>query len=79
VFKDFFNPVNATLGGIFSYSTLVSRLLGIDGVGKILTRRLDTNEVFEGLSLFMWNPSYPELDKQTIVNDTETSRHFLPN
>ena len=71
IFKDFFNPVNATLGGVFNYSTLVSRLLGIDGVGKILTRRLDTDEVFEGLSLFMWNPSYPELDKQTIVNDTE--------
>jgi len=42
---------------------------------KIRTRRLDTNETFEGLSFFLWNPTYPDLDKQTVVNNT-TLRDF---
>lgn len=71
IFKDFFNPMNAKLGGTFEYSTLTKSLLAVDGVFKIITRRLDTNETFNGLSLFMWNPSYPDLDKQTVVNNIE--------
>ena len=71
IFKDFFNPTNATLGGLFQYSTLAKSILAVDGVSKIITRRLDTDETFNGLSLFMWNPSYPDLDKQSIVNDIE--------
>lgn len=71
IFKDFFNPTNATLGGIFQYSTLAKNILAVEGVSKIITRRLDTNEYYNGLSLFMWNPSYQELDKQFIVNDIE--------
>jgi hypothetical protein len=71
IFKDFFNPTNATLGGLFEYSSLAKSILAVDGVSKIITRRLDTDETFNGLSLFMWNPSYPDLDKQSIVNDIE--------
>lgn len=71
VFKEFFNPINAVLGGVFEYSTLVQSIIAIDGVSKIITRRLDTNEYYNGLSLFMWNPSYANLDKQSVVNDIE--------
>ena len=74
-FKTFFDPVNAKLGAVFNYSTLVNNILSIDGVLKIRTRRLDTNETFEGLSFFLWNPTYPDLDKQTVVNNT-TLRDF---
>ena len=69
VFRVFFDPVSAVLGSTFNYSSLVNEILSIDGVAKIRTRRLDTNEAFEGLSLFMWNPTYPELDKQSVVNN----------
>ena len=71
LFKEFFSPLTATLGGMFEYSTLTKSILAVDGVSKIITRRLDTNEYFNGLSLFMWNPTYPDLDKQSIVNDIE--------
>ena len=70
-FKEFFNPINAKLGGTFAYSTLVNQLLSIDGVSQIRTRRIDTDEYFEGLSFFMWNPTYPDLDKRSIVNNIE--------
>ena len=69
VFKEEFSPINVKIGGIVEYSKVVNRLLSIDGVSRLKTKRLDTNEYFEGLSLFMWNPVYPTLDKQTIVNN----------
>lgn len=69
IFKTFFDPVNAILGATFDYSALVTSLLAINGVSKIRTRRFDTNETFEGLSLFLWNPTYPDLDKQSVVNN----------
>ena len=69
VFRTFFDPVNAVLGSTFDYSSLVNQILSINGVAKIRTRRLDTNETFEGLSFFMWNPTYPDLDKQSVVNN----------
>lgn len=68
-FQTFFNPINATLGGTLEHSSLVASILAIDGISKIRTRRLDTNEFVEGLSLFVWNPTYPELDKQAIANN----------
>ena len=77
VFQIFFNPVNAKLGGIFLYDSLISNMLAVEGVGKIQTRRLDTNEKFDVLSLFMWNPNYPDLDKQAIVNNVELQEFEL--
>ena len=71
VFKSFFNPTNAKIGGKIEYSDLVSNLLAIDGVSRLRTRRLDTNEYFDGLSFFMWNPTYSTLDKQSVVNNVQ--------
>ena len=70
VFKTFFDPINAVLGSVFDYSSLVTQLLAIDGVSKLRTSRLDTGESFDGLSFFLWNPTYPDLDKQSVVNNT---------
>ena len=70
VFKTFFDPINAVLGSVFDYSLLVTQLLAIDGVSKLRTSRLDTGESFDGLSFFLWNPTYPDLDKQSVVNNT---------
>jgi hypothetical protein len=51
--------------------------LAVDGVSKIRTIRTDTQETFDGLSFFMWNPTYPELDKQTVVNNTSMKEFEL--
>lgn len=69
VFQDYFNPVNMKLGGFFDHSELVKQLLSINGVDKLVTRRLDTNEFYNGLSLFYWNPTFPDLDKKVVTNN----------
>jgi hypothetical protein len=70
IFLDFFNPVNAKLGGIFDIGLLTSRVLNINGVKQIQTYRSDTEELYEGLSFFMWNPTFPESDKRVITTNT---------
>lgn len=70
LFKTVFSPVDAKLGTVLNYNALVTQLLSINGVSSIRTRRVDTNETFEGLSFFVWNPTYPDLDKQAVVNNT---------
>ena len=71
LFLTAFDPTTARLGSTFNYSSLVSGLLAIEGVSKIRTVRSDTNESFDGLSFFLWNPVYPELDKQSVVNNIQ--------
>ena len=67
--EQFFSPINTKIGQRFNHSSLVSSILSIDGVFKIQTKRTDTNEIYEGLSLYMWNPVYSDLDKQVVSND----------
>jgi hypothetical protein len=77
VFKAFFNPINLKLGGSFSYSNLVSELLNIDGVSDMNTTRVDTNETVKGLSLYMWNPSFEDLDKKIVRANVELNNFQL--
>lgn len=69
VFKNFFNPVNIKLGAIFDYAALTSKILSVDGVYKMITRNANSTISYEGLSFYIWNPVYPELDKQTVVSN----------
>jgi hypothetical protein len=69
VFQEYFNPIKTKLGGFFDHSDLVRQLLSINGVDKIITRRLDTNESYNGLCLFYWNPTFPDLDKRSVTNN----------
>lgn len=78
IFRDFFNPVNAKLGGVFDYSSLVNMLLSVEGVSRIYTIKTDTNTIYEGVSFFMWNPTYPDLDKQSITNNIFLQDFELP-
>ena len=68
-FKTFFDQTNIKLGAMFDYSKLYGLLMSIEGVSKIVTQNMDTNQTFEGLSFFLWNPIYPDLDKLTLVNN----------
>jgi hypothetical protein len=69
IFKTFFEPANIRLGYSLDYNSLVSKILSINGVLKLRTKNTITGEVLEGLSFYMWNPAYPELDKQVITNN----------
>jgi len=55
---------------MFDYNSLLTSLLSIDGVSKIRTKRTDTTDVYEGLSIFMWNPTFPDLDIQQVTSTT---------
>ena len=66
--SSFFDPITTTIGGMFDYATLLSSILSIDGVAKVRTMRRDTADVYEGLSFFMWNPSFPSLDIKQITS-----------
>jgi hypothetical protein len=70
IFKDVFNPLNIKLGQHVEYTKLVNKILSVSGVSKIRTRNLDFTNSYEGLSFFLWNPVYPDLDKRIITNDT---------
>jgi hypothetical protein len=69
IFKDFFNPVNIKLGTIIDYALLTSKILSVDGVSRMATRNSDSSVVYQGLSFYLWNPVYQDLDKQAIVNN----------
>ena len=67
--EQFFDPSNFKIGQRLDYTLLTNQILLVDGVDGIQTYREDTGEVYNGLSMFMWNPNYPELDKTLIKSD----------
>lgn len=69
ILKAFFDPATIHLGYHFDYVSLVSKILSINDVLKIRTRNTITLESYEGLSFYMWNPAYPNEDKQTVTNN----------
>jgi hypothetical protein len=64
-----FDNSKQTLGSTLSITDISNKLLAIDGVSQINTTRVDTGEKVTGLSLFLWNPSYSELDKSVVRSD----------
>lgn len=77
VFKTFFNPSNIRLGHYMDHIRLVSLLLSINGVSKLRTKNTTTGETFEGVSFYLWNPSYPDTDKQAITHNLTLSEFEL--
>ena len=49
---------------------MTSLIKNINGVKTIYTQRLDTGDIVEGISLAIWNPSYPNNDS------TSTTKNF---
>jgi hypothetical protein len=69
VFQNAFDTKLQVLGNTFDYTTLMSLLLKIDGVAEVNTVRTDTQEKVSGISFFLWNPNYPDLDKAILKNN----------
>ena len=67
VFTNYFNPPDITLGFTVNLPDINGSILGIDGVKSVATRN-DTEEV-NGVSLIVYNPSYPTED---IISTTKT-------
>jgi hypothetical protein len=69
LFQTMFDNNLQTLGGTFNFASLTSKVLQVEGIFQVNTIRVDTGEKVAGLSFFMWNPNYPDLDKIVVRND----------
>lgn len=70
IFNRYFARDNTKLGQTVDTRTLTQQILSVDGVEMFFTVRTDNPEVRnEGLSLFVWNPVYPERDKTFTTNN----------
>jgi hypothetical protein len=64
VFSSNFNRVANSLGQSIDLYQLSTNILNIDGVSRIQTYRKDTDTYVEGISVLLWNNTYPENDSQ---------------
>lgn len=78
VFRNYFNKRNLKLGQILDLRTLTQQILDIDGVESFITVNEDNTESVQGLSFFVWNPLYPENDKQATQNSVQMKYFEIP-
>jgi hypothetical protein len=70
IFTDYFSRDNIKLGATVDVRSLTQQILGVDGVETFFTTRIDDPSIrIEGLSLFYWNPIYPDNDKTVTTNN----------
>ena len=66
VFKNTFSPQNVDLGSVININEMTTRILSIEGVVRLNTRRVDEvgNTIREVpfLNLYSFNAAYPEID-----------------
>jgi len=75
IFETFFDATKLSLGYTIDLVELTGLIKNIQGVESIFTQRLDTGELIEGISLLIWNPSYPQNDNE-IITKNYTLRNF---
>lgn len=70
IVKNYFNQNNIRLEQTVDVRALTQSILNIEGVSNFYTKRLDNSKlVTEGLSIFAWNPLYPNNDKKVTTNN----------
>jgi DNA-dependent RNA polymerase auxiliary subunit epsilon len=75
IFETFFDATKLSLGYTVNLVELTALIKDIPGVKSIFTQRLDTGDIVEGISLLVWNPSYPQNDNE-IVTKNYTLQNF---
>jgi len=73
IFETYFNPIKITLGFTVNLTDITGSILALDGVKQVTTTNQDQST--NGLSLIVYNPSYPIND---IISTTKnfTLRNF---
>lgn len=70
IISNYFNRSRTAFGTVLDVRLLTQQILGVDGVETIFTVRTDDPSIrIEGLSLFTWNPIYPDNDKKVSSNN----------
>jgi hypothetical protein len=62
IVQAFFDPTKLLLGYNIDLINLIARIESIPGVESIYTQRLDSGDIVQGISLIIWNSSYPNND-----------------
>jgi len=78
IFKTYFSKSNLSLGQIVDVKLLSQQIFEVDGVETFYTGRVDDDTLFEGLSLFVWNPDYPVADKMQTANNISLKSFEYP-
>lgn len=69
IFNNYFSRDNMNLGTTLDVMFLTNSILSVDGVKTFYTRRTDNNSIsYNGLSLLVWNPIYPNDKTITTKN-----------
>jgi hypothetical protein len=70
IFTNYFSRDGLKLGQVIDTRVLTQSILNVDGVETFYTTRTDDPTIkTEGLSLFFWNPLYPESDITVTTNN----------
>jgi hypothetical protein len=69
LFSNTFNRNNSRLGQSIDIYQISTSILNIDGVQRVQTYRSDINTFVEGVSLLLWNNTYPENDSQVYTQN----------
>jgi hypothetical protein len=79
IFTKYFDRSNLRLGGVVDIRNLTQQILGVEGVDTFFTTRSDDTSIrAEGLSLFVWNPNYPQNDKTFTINNVNLKYFEYP-
>jgi hypothetical protein len=62
IVQAFFDPTKLLLGYNIDLINLIAQIESIPGVESLYTQRLDSGDTVQGVSLIIWNPSYPNND-----------------
>lgn len=80
VISNYFNIENCQLGQVVDLTKLSNTLLAVDGVGKILTRRVTDTSTFEvpTISVIYWNPNYSTVDINVAAQNIPLEVYEFP-
>lgn len=78
VVEEFFSKNNMKLGTVINFNDLSARILSINGINRIYTRRSDLNIIVEGLRFSCWIPAYPDISLQNILTNKSLEDFEFP-
>jgi len=72
ILENYFNPSNITLGYTVDIPDLTGQILAIPGVQSIATQNTSSGDQINGVSLIVFNPSYPYNDIRSTTHTFTT-------
>lgn len=78
IINSYFNNTTSTLGQMIDINQLSTNLVNVDGIESFQTYRSDTDTYVNGLSLIIWNETYPNLDANVTAQNVQLQYFQYP-